>query len=93
MDTIGKRTAVCLACGKRIRDEHPNIGVEDMSTRSELLYHASVECQIAAAEQLDKMMRGGGLYVINHYHACGDGEHGFDCVGGCFSGAEVLGRN
>jgi hypothetical protein len=89
----GKRTRVCLACAKRIRREHPYVGIKDLENKRELRYHASSECQLACAEQLEAIMERGAVYVIHHYHTCGYEEAGFDCSGGCFSGAPVFGVN
>jgi hypothetical protein len=32
-------------------------------------------------------IRQGKVYVMRHYHVCGDEAPGADCSGGCFSGA------
>jgi hypothetical protein len=83
----------CLACARRIGDDDPYIGIEDTRTGREMRYHGLATCQHVAAGQFGMMMEGGALYLIHHYHTCGDEENGFDCAGGCFSGELVLGRN
>jgi len=90
---IGKRTPVCLACGKRIRDEHPYVGVEELESGRELRYHARAECQMEGGQQMATMLERGKAYVVRHYHTCGDEENGFDCTCGCFTGEVVFGRN
>ena len=88
-----KRVIRCAACTRRIRDHHPYIGLERYDTGREVAYHARDACQEAGAEQLAQMMKVGRIYVIHHYHVCGDEAGGFDCSGGCFSGQMALGRN
>ncbi len=83
----------CAACARRIRPHHPRIGVEDYDTGVEFSYHARPECSKRAAEDMHVMMKGGGLYLLHHYHVCDDAEPDFDCSGGCFSGGVVMGRN
>jgi hypothetical protein len=93
MGKIGKRTPICLACGKRIRDEHPYVGVEELESGQEMRYHARAECQMGAGEQLAALIKGGHVYVAHHYHVCGDENPTFGCSGGCFSGVPVFGSN
>jgi hypothetical protein len=93
MDKTENRTPVCLACARRIRDDQPYIGIEDTRTGREMRYHGLADCQMVAAGQFGRMMEGGAVYVIHHYHICGDEENGLDCAGGCFSSEMVLGRN
>jgi len=83
----------CAACSRRIRANHPHIGIEDYESGSEVCYHARSECQERAAEDMHAMMERGKVYFINHYHVCEDADSGWNCSGGCFSGGLVVGRN
>ncbi len=81
------RTLRCVACARRIRPNHPHIGVVDLETGSEWTYHARPRCQLRAGQETATRIRQGKVYVMRHYHVCGDEAPGADCSGGCFSGA------
>jgi hypothetical protein len=83
---VSTRTIRCVACARRIRASHPHIGVEDYDTRAEFNYHARPECQERAMEETEARIQRGKVYMVHHYHVCGDEAAGFDCRGGCFSG-------
>jgi hypothetical protein len=90
---MSRRVIRCAGCTRRIRDNQPHIGIVDYDTRREIAYHARPECQKRAAEEMSAILEAGKVYIIHHYHVCGDEAPGFDCSGGCFSGAVILGRN
>jgi hypothetical protein len=81
------RVLRCLACAKRIRERHPHVGVVDLETGSEWTYHARPRCMERAAKETLRRMERGRVYVLRHYHVCGDEVPGTDCSGGCFTGA------
>ncbi len=81
------RTLRCVACARRIRPNHPHLGVVDLTTGSEWTYHARPKCQLRAGQEPAARIRQGKVYVMRHYHVCGDEAPGADCSGGCFSGA------
>ncbi len=82
------RVLRCVACARRIRDSHPYIGVEDLTTGSEFTYHTRPECMERAGQETAARLERGKVYVLHHYHssACSDERPGPDCSGGCFSG-------
>jgi hypothetical protein len=80
----------CAACARRIRASHPNIGIEDYDTGVEFSYHARPECQMRAAEDMERRGMEGKVYLVHHYHVCGDEANGFGCAGGCFDGAAMV---
>ncbi len=82
-----KRTLRCVACARRIRPNHPHLGVVDLETGSEWAYHARPTCQLRAGQETAARLERGKVYVMRHYHVCGDEAPGADCSGGCFSGA------
>ncbi len=45
------------------------------------------ECQLRAGQETAARIQRGKVYVMRHYHVCGDEAPGADCSGGCFSGA------
>jgi hypothetical protein len=90
---MSHRPLRCASCARRIRDNHPHVGVEDYATGVEAAYHARPECQERAAEDLHRMLERGSLYILSHYHVCPDEDPDFDCSGGCFAGGVVVGRN
>jgi hypothetical protein len=81
------RTLRCVACARRIRENHPHVGVVDLETGSEWAYHARPKCQLRAGRETATRIRQGKVYVMRHYHVCGDEAPGAHCSGGCFSGA------
>ncbi len=81
------RTLRCVACARRIRPNHPHLGVVDLETGSEWTYHARPNCQLKAGQETAARLERGKVYVMRRYHVCGDETAGFDCSGGCFSGA------
>jgi hypothetical protein len=83
------RTLRCGACARRIRPNQPHIGVEDYDAGAEFNYHARPECQQRAMEETEARIQGGKLFIVHHYHVCGDEAAGFDCCGGCFSGLDL----
>ena len=78
------RAIRCVACARRIRPTHPHVGVVDLDTGTEWTYHA--RCMERAAEETMRRMERGKVYVVRHYHTCGDEAAGFNCSGGCFTG-------
>jgi hypothetical protein len=80
------RTIRCVACARRVRENHPHLGVVDLETGSEWTYHARPKCQLRARQETATRIRQGKVYVMRHYHVCGDEAPGADCSGGCFSG-------
>jgi hypothetical protein len=80
-------TIRCAACARRIRENHPHVGLEDYDTGKEIAYHARPRCQERAAAEMARYMERGKVYILHHYHVCGDERGGLDCVGGCFTGA------
>ena len=81
------RTLRCVACARRIRPNHPHLGVVDLTTGSEWTYHTRPKCQLRAGQETAARIQRGKVYVMRHYHVCGDEAPGADCSGGCFSGA------
>ncbi len=81
------RTLRCVACARRIRESHPHIGVVDLETGIEWAYHARPKCQLRVGQETAARIQRGKVYVMRHYHTCGDEAPGADCSGGCFSGA------
>ena len=79
-------TVRCAACTRRIRDNHPHIGVVDVISGKEICYHARPACQRRAALETAARIERGRIYALRHYHVCNDEASGFDCGGGCFSG-------
>ncbi len=86
---MSTRTIRCVACARRIRPNHPHIGVEDCETGAEWTYHARPKCQQRATEETAARLAPGRVYVVHHYHTCGDEGAGFECRGGCFSGLDL----
>ncbi len=76
----------CLVCARRIRENPPHVGVVDLETGSEWTYHALPYCMERASQETAARLERGKLYVMHHYHTCGDETAGFDCSGGCFTG-------
>ncbi len=93
MSRIKKRVLRCLACGRRIKENHPYVGVENLDNGTELHYQALPSCQMTGGQQVASKIEKGGVYVAHHYHVCDDEAPGLDCSGECFSGAPVHGRN
>jgi hypothetical protein len=81
------RTLRCVACARRIRERHPHLSVVDLETGSEWTYHARPRCMERASQETAARLVWGRLYILRHYHTCADESAGFDCSGGCFSGA------
>ncbi len=81
------RVIRCLACARRIRDNHPHVGVVDLTTGSEWPYHARPRCMERASQETAVRLERGSVYILRHYHTCGDEAAGFSCSGGCFAGA------
>lgn len=82
-------TVMCEACNRRIRREHPHIGVIDVGTGKETNYHASCTTAAAITPVVETIGNGGGVFTLRHHHVCGDEQHGFDCSGGCFRSLAV----
>ena len=82
---MSRRTIRCMACAKRIRANHPHIGVVDLTTGSEWTYHAWPKCQERTGQETAARIERGKVYVMRHYHVCDDEASGFDCSGGCFT--------
>ena len=80
----------CAACTRRIRDHHSYVGVEDLATGKEVCFHARPRCQGVGARHMSAMLERGRVYIMHHYHVCGDEAAGFGCAGGCFTGVEAL---
>jgi hypothetical protein len=68
---MSHRLLRCAACSRRIRENHPHIGVLDFLSGDEVSYHAHAACQERASENLHRMIERGCLYVLNHYHGEG----------------------
>lgn len=83
------RALRCAACTRRIRPNHPHLGVVDLATGSEWTYHARAKCQLKAGQETAARLERGRVYIMRHYHTCGDEASGFDCRGGCFSGLDL----
>ena len=81
------RVIRCMACARRIRPNHPHLGVVDLTTGSDWTYHARPRCMEAATRETAARLERGRVYVLRHYHTCGDEAACFDCSGGCFTGA------
>src|SRR5215208_1400879 len=85
----GTHSVKCSACKRRIRDNHPYVGLEDYDTGKERAYHAKPACQEALSETISRAAGTGKLLLVHHYHTCGDEASGYECYAGCFSSAEV----
>ena len=81
----------CAACTRRIRGSHAHVGLSDVQSGREICYHAHPSCQRRGAEEMASLLERGRVYILRHYHVCGDEQSGFDCSGGCFSGASEAG--
>ena len=90
---MSERVLRCAGCTRRIRAGHPHIGLVDGATGKEIAYHARPECQERGAQDMQAMLERGKLYLLHHYHVCGDEDSGFTCSGGCFSSDVIVGRN
>jgi len=86
---MSSRVLRCAGCARRIRGAQPYIGLIDYQSGKEITYHAHPKCQKRGAEEMASLIEKGRLYVLRHYHSsrCRDEAPGFDCSGGCFSGA------
>ena len=76
----------CVACARRIRANHPHIGVLDYQTGVEFTYHARPKCQERALQETVTRLERGKVHVLRYHHVCHDEGPGFDCSGGCFDG-------
>ena len=85
-----RKQSRCVACARRIRDNHPHLGVVDPEVGSEWTYHAKPRCQQRAIQETAARLQRGKVYIMRCYHVCGDKAPGFDCPGGCFSGLGFL---
>jgi hypothetical protein len=83
------RTLRCVACARRIRPNHPHLGVVDLETGSEWTYHARPRCQLRAGQETAARLQRGKVYGMRYFHTCGDETAGFSCRGGCFSGLDL----
>lgn len=61
--TTRARTLRCSACGKRIRDHHPDLEVLEASTGKVLYYHAW-----CGGEAYDRARGIGGAWLATHRH-------------------------
>jgi hypothetical protein len=86
---VRNRILRCVACGKRIRNNQPHIGVLDHETGVEFTYHARPKCQERAMQETAVRIESGKVYFLHHYHVCGDEASGFSCIAGCFALAEA----
>ncbi len=79
----------CAACARRIKPQHPHIGVEDHDAGREISYHARPACQKRATDETLARLEAGRVYVLHHYHSalCPDAAAGFGCSAGCFDTA------
>jgi len=83
------RALRCAACTRRIRGSHAHVGLIDVESGREISYHVHPDCQKRGAEEMASFLDHARVYILRHYHSsrCRDEAPGFDCSGGCFSGA------
>ena len=79
-----RKKSTCVACARRIRPQHPCVGLRDRQTSVELRYHGHSGCWAAMIAETARRLEAGKLYVLTYYHPLFCNASGPNCSAGCF---------